>query len=386
MNKNKIPEILLVTRPLTPPWDEASKNFAYQLAKNLEDFNFHILVGKYDADLPKRITQHVIYKGAGWSTLQKTKLVLKLYLLLKRNPNINIIHFLFAPTPFNTKVLKNLVKSFPVKVIQTIASIPENAKIKINSALFADKLIVYSDFAAQKLQNANQKKATVIPPFVEFTDFTLPTIKERNAIREKWKIEKDEKILLFPGEYGRLGAMENIFKGFKNIKKFLPAAKLFMACRIKKREDKTIERKFKKDISQAGLSASVNFLGKVDNIRELYSASDLTIFPVKHMEGKSLEGKFDFPFVLLESLECGTPILTSDVAALPDIWKGSKKYQEEFVYPAEDIKFFIKKSLKILKQDRKTYAKDLRRFVNDRFNKKQILEQYSDLYHSLIKK
>jgi len=382
---NKIPEILLVTRPLTPPWDEASKNFAYSLAKNLDNCRFHILVGEYDPELPKRITQHVIYKGSSWTTLQKTKLVLKLFILLKKNPGINVVHLLFAPTPFNTRILKNLVRSFPVKVIQTIASVPENAKERISSALFADKFIVYSTYAKNQLASTQhgtrlRKKISLIPPFIDLTEFSLPSQKERETIRKKWKIDKKDKIILYPGEYSRLGAMDILLKGFSDIKSKLPDTKLFMACRIKKKEDEKIERQFKKDISLAGLSSSVYFLGKVDNIRELYIASDLTVFPAKFMEGKSLEGKFDFPFVLLESLACGTPILTSDIAALPEVWNENKKYLEKFVFPAKEADVFTQKCLKILKQDRKIYAKDLNKFVVERFDKSKILEEYSDLY------
>lgn len=386
MNKSdKIPEILLITRPLTPPWDEASKNFAYSLAKNLDNCRFHILVGEYDPELPKRITQHVIYKGSSWTTLQKTKLVLKLFILLKKNPSINIVHLLFAPTPFNTRILKNLVRSFPVKVIQTIASVPENAKERISSALFADKFVVYSTYAKNQLTGTQhsvrlRKKISVIPPFIDFTEFSLSNQKEREAIRKKWKIDKKDKMILYPGEYGRLGAIDSLLKGFADIKSGLPDTKLFMACRIKKKEDEKIERQFKKDVSLAGLSSSVYFVGKVSNIRELYTASDLTVFPAKFMEGKSLEGKFDFPFVLLESLACGTPILTSDIAALPEIWDGNKKYLEKFVFPAKNTDAFAKKCIKILNQDRKIFAKQLNEFVTKRFNKSEILTKYSELY------
>jgi len=388
---SRVPEILLVTRPLTPPWDEASKNFAYTLARNLKDFHFHILVGEYDANLPKRITQHVIYHGSSWTTLQKTKLVLKLFLLLKRTRGINIVHFLFAPTPFNTRVLKSLVKSFPVKVIQTIASVPKNAKDKIASALFADKLIVYSEYAKNNLvgtrnfSSPHKGKISIIPPFIDFSEFSIPGQEERNALRKKWKVGKGEKVILYPGEYSRLGATDNLFEGFVRIKKKLPEAKLFMACRLKKKEDQKIERKFKKDISIAGLSSSVNFLGKVKNIRKLYAVSDLTVFPANFMEGKSLEGKFDFPFVLLESLACGTPILTSNVAALPEIWKRDRKYLEKFVFPSGKPNIFANKCLEILKQERKVYAKKLSKFVIERFNKDEILEKYSTLYSSLLK-
>jgi glycosyltransferase involved in cell wall biosynthesis len=389
-NNKKQPEILLVTRPLTPPWDEASKNFAYQLAKNLDQCKFHILVGEYDSQLPKRITQQVIYRGASWTTLQKTKLVLKLYMLLKRNPGINIVHFLFAPTPFNNTVLRNLVKTFPVKVVQTIASVPRNAREKINAALFADEIVVYSNYAkkqltiASKNSSAPSKKIMVVPPFIDFAEFPLAGQKERQAAKKKWKIDPQEKIILFPGEYSRLDAIDNILESFALIKKRMPQSRLFMACRTKKKEDLKIERKFKKDVSLAGLSSSVNFLGRVDNIRELFIISDLTIFPANFMEGKSLEGKFDFPFVLLESLASGTPILTSDIAALPEIWQENKTYQNKYLFSRGNVKELAKKSLAILKQDRKTLAKEINQFVTARFNRENTLENYSKIYNSLI--
>ena len=41
--------ILLLTRPICPPWDEGSKNFAYTLAKYAGDFEIHLLTcGKVD--------------------------------------------------------------------------------------------------------------------------------------------------------------------------------------------------------------------------------------------------------------------------------------------------------------------------------------------------
>jgi len=381
MGKNtKIPEILLITRPLTPPWDEASKNFAYLLAKNLDNCRFHILVGEYDSKLPKHITQHVIYRGSYWNTLQKTKLVLKLFLLLKRYPAINTVHFLFTPTSFNTRVLKNLVGSPALKVIQTIACIPESKKEKINSLLFAEKFIVYSKYTKSQIAHSRngvnlRDKTVIIPPFIDLSQFSLASEKERNYARNKWKVDKKDKVILYPGEYSRLNAMEILIESFSTIKTKLPEAKLFIACRIKQREDEKIEKKFKKTISLAGLSSSVYFIGKVRDIRELYKASDLTVFPVK-----SMEGKFDFPFVLLESLACGTPILTSDAAALPEIWNENKKYLDKFVFPAGDADILAKKCIRILKQDRKKYEKELNKFVAERFEKKLILEKYSALY------
>ena len=35
MKNNTTKKILFVSRPIAPPWDEASKNFAYNLAKEI---------------------------------------------------------------------------------------------------------------------------------------------------------------------------------------------------------------------------------------------------------------------------------------------------------------------------------------------------------------
>ena len=57
-------DILLATRPLTPPWDEASKNFAYFLAKSIHDsgLRVHILTTPTRLDdMGDHVIQHPIY-------------------------------------------------------------------------------------------------------------------------------------------------------------------------------------------------------------------------------------------------------------------------------------------------------------------------------------
>ena len=375
METDKTPEILLVTRPLTPPWDEATKNFAYILAKSLKKCHFHILVGKHDPNLPPHVTEHLIYKGPGWTTLQKTKLVLKLFMILKKNPQIKIVHFLFAPTPFNTRILKNLTSVFPIKVVQTVACISEKNKQKINSLLFANKLICYSDYTAARLNLTQKEKIAIIPPFINFKHFSPITKSERIAMRKKWAINDNDKIILYPGEYFRLNALDTLWQGFLKIKSEMPGAKLYLACRIKNLEDQKEEKRLKKLVSSRHLSSAVNFLRKVDDIRQLYVMADLIVFPVK-----SMEGKFDFPFVLLEAISCNIPIITSNAAAFPEIWGKDKNALKKFTFPVGNIASFANASLHLLKYGPK---KDLNQFVQKRFNKSEILKKYYDLYKNI---
>jgi len=374
----KKPEILLVTRPLTPPWDEASKNFAIELAKELTDCKFHILTGKTGKYLPGNITQHEIYKGAEWNTIQKAKLFLKLSGIIKRNPKINILHFLFTPTAVNSKMFKRVINRFGDKTIHTIPCLPENES-NPGSIIPSKQIVAYSKFNADKLKKTG-KDVKIIPPFLNFNDFTLLNEDERRKIRGKWGIKSYEKLILYPGEYARLKAVSTLWEGFRKILKTQPNSYLFMACRPKTKLDVKEEEKFTNEAHKTGLGSRVRFLGTVEDMAHLYSAADLTVFPVS-----SMKGKFDFPFVLLESLACGTPIITSDVAPLPEIWEGNNEFKKQFTFKAGDVGWFVKKSLEVLSNDRQEYTKKLSEFIRKRFNKKDVLENYRLIYEKILK-
>jgi glycosyltransferase involved in cell wall biosynthesis len=143
--------ILLATRPLTPPWDEASKNFAYFLAKSIRnpELRLHLLTVKHSHSSPaldkagaggrlegqsiqpnltptlslskerghtleglgENCVEHPIYlkndeNHAGFPLWQKAILPLWLAWQTRR---YDIVHYLFTPTKFNAFVLKKIL-------------------------------------------------------------------------------------------------------------------------------------------------------------------------------------------------------------------------------------------------------------------------------------
>ncbi len=384
--KNKIPEVLLVTRPLTPPWDEASKNLAYFLATKIEGLKFHILVGEYNPSLPKNITQHLIYKGPEWNLKQRLRLLLSLRKILADNPEINIVHLLFAPTPINSLILKIILKKPHLKIIHNLACPPRK---DARGLLFGDKAIVYSKHTAGKIR---KKNISIIAPFIDSERFQPITRKAREVLRRKFEITPNDQALLYPGEYSRLDAMGLLWRTFLKLKHyeskkkrenptFKKNYKLLMACRIKSKEDQIKEDKFKKLVELSPYSKDVIFLGKITKPERMYQISDLTLFPAKKMEGK-----FDFPFVLLESLACGTPILTSDVGALPEIWSGNKKMKENFIFNPKEEERVSQKIRKILSQERLKQSPILTEWVKNNFNQEIALKKYAQIYESIDKK
>jgi hypothetical protein len=116
-------KILLVTRPICPPWDEASKNFAYYLAQNIKDFEIHLLTQGILSDLPKNIVQENIYTSSDFGFSQK----IKLFKFLRKNRNnFDKIHYLFTPTKQNSFFINNFARPKKGKTIQTVATLRED--------------------------------------------------------------------------------------------------------------------------------------------------------------------------------------------------------------------------------------------------------------------
>ncbi|MCX6762315.1 MAG: hypothetical protein NT093_00865 [Candidatus Moranbacteria bacterium] len=115
--------ILLLTRPICPPWDEGSKNFAYTLAKYASDFEIHLLTCGKVADLPENVVQHDIYSSPKWDWPQKVRAYIFLLkeFFLKGGNNYDILHSFFTPTKLNVFALKLCLKNKKIKTIQTLA-------------------------------------------------------------------------------------------------------------------------------------------------------------------------------------------------------------------------------------------------------------------------
>src|SRR3972149_4650251 len=97
-------KILLATRPLTPPWDEASKNFAYFLGREVHHHSLTLLTTKEPLPgLPHSVHEESIYTD-GQFTL-KAKFELFRYLRKARHA-FDTTHYLFTPTLLNSRLIR----------------------------------------------------------------------------------------------------------------------------------------------------------------------------------------------------------------------------------------------------------------------------------------
>ncbi|OGI16385.1 MAG: hypothetical protein A3J63_01735 [Candidatus Moranbacteria bacterium RIFCSPHIGHO2_02_FULL_40_12b] len=377
-------KILLVTRPICPPWDEASKNFAYNLAKNIRDCEITLLTCGKISRLSENIKQEPIYSSVRFNFFQKLRLVIFLFFNARK---YDVIHLLFTPTKTNGWIIKYILKSpliplwkrgrIKVKIIQTIATLREDlyGDAEIKKMLFGDRIITYSQHAKNKLNSLGFNNVTQVYPGIDLEHYS-PTPKS-NLQPTTYNLQPDDFVVTYPGEYARLGAANDIMDMILRYSSILKNnnIKLVFACRVKNEMDARKKEEVKRKLEAAGCLDNVIFTDTVSDMAELYNISDVVIFPVRDMKGK-----FDVPLAVTEAMACGKPVILSDLAILKEF----ANENNSVIIKNGDIEQ-LKSSILDLYQNknkREEVGKNGRKYIEANFDIKIVAERYKEIYLS----
>ncbi|EKE16299.1 MAG: Galactosyltransferase [uncultured bacterium] len=371
--------ILLVTRPIAPPWDEASKNFAFTLAKNLsssENLELHLMTNGYVSELPKSVVQEKIYTRSqndfGFS--QKIR---SLLFQLKTRCKFNIAHYFFTPTTLNSFVIKNFVKNKKTKTIQTIATLREDlfSDNEIKKLIFGNQIITYSDYAKNRLEKMGFKNVQRIYPGIDLLNYK-PRPKNENILK-KFGFAITDFLIHFSGEYIRLGAMDDVIESFMQVSQKISSAKLLLAVRVKNEKDAEKKKQVVKKLQENNLLDKVAFFddGKYE-MSYIYNLADVSLFPVKNMYGK-----FDVPLVVIEAMACEKPVIISDIPILKEFSNEKNSLQIK----AGNIDQLVQSILDLYgsKEKRTHLGAYARTYVEQNFDIENVAKQYEKIYNNI---
>jgi glycosyltransferase involved in cell wall biosynthesis len=172
---------------------------------------------------------------------------------------------------------------------------------------YCDRIIAVSSATAQdtsQILNLETERINVIPNAVEAI-FQPLTQEQIESFRYKQGINKDTICLLNVGANHPRKNIATILKAVKILKQKGLLIKLWKAG-----ADFTVEQK--EFIKNNQLTNEIEYLGKPDKstLVKLYNAADMLIAPSLH------EG---FGITLLEAMACGTPVITSNASAMPEV-------------------------------------------------------------------
>lgn len=372
-------KILFVSRPITPPWDEASKNFAYNLAKevsaNSNEMEINLMTTHTPLGLPSNIKQQEIYKYSEKDFKFSDKLRSLFFQLLFKN-SFDIKHYFFTPTKNNSWLIKNLLKG-KAKTIQTIATLREDlfSDEDIKKMMFGDIITTYSDYARNKLESLGFKNVSQIYPGIDIHDY-CPREKNQTEL-EKANFTKDNFIINFAGEYIRLGAMNTVIDSFIEVARQIPEARLSLAVRVKNEGDAKKKEDVIAKLKKENILDKVSFHDDgVYKMSDLYNLSDISIFPVSNMKGK-----FDIPLVVIEAMACAKPVILSDLPILKEFSSEANSVSIE-----KDSAPALTQAIIDLyndKEKRLSLGKNALEYAHKNFNIYVAAQKYQELYNKL---
>jgi len=372
-------KILLVTRPLCPPWDEASKAFAYTLARTATRYALTILTCRSvtPPTLPSRVSQFPLYTSSSLDLSLWQKMRLALFLNRKKHA-FAIIHSFFTPTTQNARMMRLCLAGSGAALIQTVATLREDlyTDAEIKKILFGDMIVTYSAHAKKKLNALGFTNVRHIYPGIDLERYH-PGTKSREILRQLGRTD-NEFIVIYPGEYVRLGATDMLTDAFIDFFRGNPDTdiRFVFACRVKNPTDARKKEEVRRRFADAGLLQYVSFSDTIADMPALYNTADLVVFPVG-----DLNGKFDVPLIIIEAYACGKPVILSDLEQFaefsnPDICvtipKDSRtKIIESVAYIRENI------------QEQNRLGKNARAFVEKNFSITTSTESYEKIYAEL---
>lgn len=372
-------KVLLATRPIVPPWDEASKNFAYFLGKTVAGHELTLL-GTRDGSLPELPSSaHLepVYRSAHFGLREKADLFR--YLRAARG-KFDITHYLFTPTKLNIGVIRALARPTAGKTVQTVATLRSDlySPATLRRLLFADSITVYTDATKKKLEDLGLTNVECIYPGIDL-DRYQPREKSQ-AVLDTYNLSADDFLVAYPGEYTRLGATDYLVETL--IRHFTGAVAepfvFLFACRIKNEADRIKREEIRERFRVAGCLDHIRFeeSDATADMAAIYNTADVIAFPVG-----DLRGKFDVPLIIIEAYASGKPVILSDLEAFREF----SNDQISATIPRLDGPALIEKIL-YLKHNRdvcQTIGQAARRYAEEHFDLRETARRYAELYASL---
>ncbi|WP_059170940.1 N-acetyl-alpha-D-glucosaminyl L-malate synthase BshA [Bacillus sp. FJAT-27445] len=214
-----------------------------------------------------------------------------------------------------------------------------------------------------ELLNPDKKIETVY----NFIDERIYLRNGESDLKEKLGIKEMEKVVIHVSNFRPVKRVPDVIRTFARISSAMPAKLLLVG-------DGPDMRSVAKLVNDLGLKNKVLFLGKQDNVEELYSISDLMLL---------LSEKESFGLVALEAMACGVPCIGTCIGGIPEVITNG---ENGYICQLGDIDAISSKAISLLSDEElhREFSARASNEVKDRFNADKIVCQYESLYYKLL--
>ncbi|WP_404403476.1 N-acetyl-alpha-D-glucosaminyl L-malate synthase BshA [Jeotgalibacillus malaysiensis] len=190
---------------------------------------------------------------------------------------------------------------------------------------------------------------------------------QSDYLKKDYGITDHEKIIIHVSNFRKVKRVLDVVTVFAHIHKELPS-KLILAG------DGPEMSAVLKKVDELGIKEHVLFLGKQDNLEELYSISDLMLL---------LSEKESFGLVALEAMACGVPCIGTDAGGIPEVIMDQKN---GYIFPVGDTDSMGKAAVNLLQNEElhSSFSRQAVVTVQNDFHSSKIIRQYEAMYDELL--
>lgn len=298
-------DILFVSKPLSPPWDDSGKLLPYLVARHLDPAECRVEVpvprGR-PLDLPGVASWPVYSRDSSFAVPRGDKIRLLASLLARRLPPV--VHFFFSPNAATSLAARAVRIRHPrTRFVQTVMSLPAD-DAALDGGLFADVVIAWSAVAAERIRarvagRPRPPRVVHVPPGVVARDPLAPS--RRDAVRGAFGLPVDRPVVLYAGDLEFSTAARTLAAAIPEVQARVDATFVF-ACRPKTPAAAAALADVRARLGGQEASGRVRFLGNVEDFHDLLGCVDLQVLPADTTYAKT-----DLPLVVLEGLLAGVP-------------------------------------------------------------------------------
>ncbi|WP_274309732.1 N-acetyl-alpha-D-glucosaminyl L-malate synthase BshA [Solibacillus daqui] len=188
-------------------------------------------------------------------------------------------------------------------------------------------------------------------------------------LKQQFGIEDDEKVIIHVSNFRKIKNLPDIIESFMKIRTRMPAKLLLVG-------DGPEKHRVMEQVKASAYKKDVLFLGKQENITELYTISDLKLL---------LSEKESFGLVLLEAMACGVPGIGTAIGGIPEVIEHGVN---GYIVELGDTQAVADYAVQLLQdeQQHSAFRQAALHAVSEHFHQHKIIKQYEDLYERVVAK
>ncbi|MFJ7182712.1 N-acetyl-alpha-D-glucosaminyl L-malate synthase BshA [Lysinibacillus xylanilyticus] len=188
-------------------------------------------------------------------------------------------------------------------------------------------------------------------------------------LKEQFGIKEDEKVIIHVSNFRKIKNLPHIIDAFMKIRANMKAKLLLVG-------DGPEKHRVMDQVKESPYMDDVLFLGKQENLAELYAISDLKLL---------LSQQESFGLVLLEAMACGVPCIGSAVGGIPEVIEHGV---DGYIVELGDTDAVAEYAVNLLNDEEKLqrFREAAIRAVDEKFHSSKIVEQYEKLYEKVAER